>query len=105
MKCIQCDNQIEQIGTKPKLYCSDACRKAYKRANGQMETDKQQTDTPKLANGQTRELTPNEKQGLTTKNRCHGCDSEVSDLVCICQDCVKNDTSHKSLNIDIIGCE
>ena len=100
-----CDNQIEQIGTKPKLYCSDACRKAYKRANGQMETDKQQTDTPKLANGQTRELTLNEKSEAITKNNCHGCGKDVSDMVCICLTCVNEGITHKGLNIDIGGCE
>ena len=56
MICIQCKTEIEPSkGTKPRLYCSDACRKAHKRANGQidkqtdiieMETDKPLKDRP-----------------------------------------------------------
>ncbi len=37
MQCKQCDTDVESMGTKPKLFCSDACRKRYKRT--------QQTDT------------------------------------------------------------
>ena len=47
-KCMYCSELVESIGTKPKKYCSDRCRKAYKRrveqtdkiTNGRMQTDK-----------------------------------------------------------------
>jgi hypothetical protein len=34
-KCINCDKQLEEANTKPKKFCSDRCRKAYGRDNGQ----------------------------------------------------------------------
>jgi hypothetical protein len=47
MNCLNCNKPISSEGTKPKLYCSDKCRKAYKRtketdkpASGQEQTDK-----------------------------------------------------------------
>lgn len=56
MKCLNCSVSIVSIGTKPKKYCSDKCRKQYVRAlkaNGinTEQTDKRtgnlQTDTDK----------------------------------------------------------
>ena len=46
-KCVNCGKPVESTGTKPKLYCSDACRMKYKRtlqtntANEQVQTNKQ----------------------------------------------------------------
>jgi len=50
MECLNCGKEIETKGTKPKKYCSDRCRKAYKRTR-QADTNGQQTDKI-AANGQ-----------------------------------------------------
>ena len=48
MNCLYCNKEIISNGTKPSKYCSDKCRKAFGRANGQSPAE--QTDR---ANGQT----------------------------------------------------
>lgn len=104
IKCKLCAKPIESKGTKPRLYCSDACRKAYKRVNGQtdiIETDKVQTDN----NPDKYPLTANEKSGKTKQGICHGCGKEVSNICCICLTCVNAGISHKSLGIDINKCD
>lgn len=42
MDCKQCGKEIQSKGTKPKQYCSDACRMRYKRTEepNRMETNK-----------------------------------------------------------------
>ncbi len=46
MECMNCGKEIESKGTKPAKYCSDACRKRYKRTQKRTELE---TD---VANGQ-----------------------------------------------------
>ena len=64
-KCVSCGKPVPQTANKKhKLYCNDACRKAYKRRgesaqegmeclgfvkSGQSKADKSNTDTPKEA--------------------------------------------------------
>jgi hypothetical protein len=49
MRCINCSKDVVSAGTKPKKYCSDACRKAYKRTfskrTGQTDSPFLETDT------------------------------------------------------------
>ena len=110
-----CDKDISQIeGKRAKLYCSDACRKAYKRKtdtntgqinNGHSLPDRPLTDkvsyNPEI---HERPLTDNEKKGITQYGICHNCKKEVSHLICICRDCTTKGITHKSLNIDIDHC-
>jgi len=116
-KCKQCSKDISQIeGKRTKLYCSDACRKAYKRKtdtnNGQINngqpnslTDRPLTDRVKYnPDIHERPLTLNEKQGITEYGKCHACKTPVSHLICICRDCTTKDITHESLNIDIAHC-
>ena len=106
-KCLMCSKDISQIdGKRAKLYCSDACRKAYKRKTDIIPltdkslTDKSITDT---INGQP--LTENEKQGITTQGICHGCGKEVSNICCICHSCITKGVTHESLGLDITKCD
>lgn len=48
-KCLNCGIEVVSKGTKPTKYCSDRCRKAYKRTQDKKRTE--QTD----ANGQNKE--------------------------------------------------
>lgn len=43
MKCLNCETDVVSKGTKPAKYCSDACRKAYKRTQDKKRTE--QTDS------------------------------------------------------------
>ena len=55
MKCKNCDIELEESKTRPRVFCSDKCTKAYNRRleNGQLDkitdkiTDKKIMDTPK----------------------------------------------------------
>lgn len=51
MKCLnECGKEVVSKGTKPAKYCSDACRKAYKRSESKrtQQTDTEQTDKIKI---------------------------------------------------------
>lgn len=44
MKCLNCDNDIEQVnGKRPKIYCNDACRMSYKRTGNTEQVISEQT--------------------------------------------------------------
>jgi len=48
MKCLNCGKEIVSQGTKPKKYCSDACRMAYKRTKqtNSLANEREQTNKP-----------------------------------------------------------
>ncbi len=49
-KCVQCEKELEQIsGKEPKRFCSDKCRKAFKRATTDTTSDKPTSDTVKMS--------------------------------------------------------
>ena len=99
--CKQCNKDISQTeGKRVKLYCSDACRKAYNRSLpdkiDDSLPDKPLTDNPLKA-------LPDKvytKQGL-----CHGCGKEVKHYICLCYECVASGITHKSLNLNISKCD
>lgn len=86
MKCKQCDIEIESKGTKPKLFCSDACRKKWKRTQDKKRTEQADTSGQTPETGQTAQTTqqPDEQEaaqatksdnhehcpGLTIKDEC-----------------------------------
>ena len=51
-----------------------------------------------------RQLTKNEKNGITEYGKCHGCNNPVSHLICICRKCVESGLTHKSLKLNINNC-
>lgn len=57
MKCLNCSNDIVSKGTKPKKYCSDACRMQYKRTEqtntGTNEHQTNKNKTSDVASGST----------------------------------------------------
>jgi len=112
-KCINCNKDISQIeGKRIKLYCSDACKKAFyrkrdKTIKGQPISLKDNPLRDKIKHNpdiHERPLTLNEKQGITEYGICHSCGNEVSHLICICSKCTTKDITHESLNIDIAHC-
>ncbi len=54
-ECKNCGKEVHTIGTKPRMFCSDRCRKAFSR----------QEQTDRIANGQ--EQTDKPKRGLDIK--------------------------------------
>lgn len=63
MECKQCNKVIESLGTKPKLFCSGACRKKWARlaAKRMEQTDKrtEQTDTIEQTDAQPEQADTN----------------------------------------------
>lgn len=56
-KCVNCGIEVVSDGTKPKKYCSDKCRMAYKRTNAnEQTTNEQQTNTFKDAVGREHKI-------------------------------------------------
>lgn len=53
--CVHCGKIIEQQGNRPKLYCSDKCRKAFNRKAGIVNPDIQsgQSVNPDSSTGST----------------------------------------------------
>ena len=50
-KCKNCSKVIESKGTKPKQFCSDACRKKWNRTQLQEQASKRTLQADELANG------------------------------------------------------
>jgi len=104
-KCLFCQ---KTISIKAK-YCSDKCRKAFSRKSdkqpGQIQPGQPKNTNPDKQPGQERELTPNEKSGITHPGKCHACNKDVSHLRCLCLECLNEGITHKSLSIDIKRCE
>ena len=91
-KCLLCNKDISD---KAK-YCSDRCRKAFSR-----NPDKQ---VGQIQPGQIKEpeqMTSDKQPGQVVIGKCHGCNRDVPEYVCICYECFRNGITHKSLNIDI----
>lgn len=87
-KCKFCNKEISQKAT----FCSDKCRMAFKRSQPE----------------QNKEIQPEQiqpEQVWTERGKCHSCGEEVSDLICICQECLKKGITHKGLGLDIKKCE
>ena len=82
MKCLGCGKDVISAGTKPKLYCSDACRKAFSR--------KSIKNAELRATGQTDEETDEETDRIeqtdtngheqTDKTRANGQMAEQTDI-------------------------
>ena len=51
MDCKQCGLVLEQVGNRQREYCSDRCRKAYKRSNP--DTSNPDTSNPDTSNPDT----------------------------------------------------
>lgn len=49
-QCINCNIDLKEQNTKPSQYCSDACRKAFKRKESGQENGQKITDTEKTDN-------------------------------------------------------
>lgn len=75
MKCKSCDTEITSKGTKPKKFCSDACRMAYKRTSKRTEVE---TNT---ANEQTL-LQPSPLEAVEDFTT-----GEIVAVVCHCRHC------------------
>lgn len=96
-KCLQCNKEVPQtIGKKTRLFCNDACRKAYSRANADKisnskadnskadniisiedgksgQLTKQQLSHPEL-------LTDEQRIGKAIKGYCHGCGRDFTKI-------------------------
>ena len=70
-KCLYCSELVGGEGTKPKLYCSDRCRKAYKRRGEQTDRLSKRT-----------EQTDKVKGGV-----CWCCGAEIDKRTVCCQEC------------------
>ncbi len=102
-KCLQCNTIIAQTeGKRAKLYCSDACRKAYQRAL----TDRVDDSLPDKPLPDTTLKALTDKQPIKAQQGiCHGCGKVVKDYICICYNCTHSGVTHKSLGIDISKCD
>lgn len=70
-KCMYCSEPVESIGTKPKKYCSDRCRMAYKRRTE--ETNRQSKRT--------------EQTNRITGGTCWCCGKAIAPILVCCQEC------------------
>ena len=70
-KCMYCSELIESKGTKPKRYCSDRCRKAYKRRSEQTDSQSKRTQQTDKVKGGT----------------CWCCGKDIEPVLVCCQEC------------------
>ena len=98
MECKQCKKELEQATTKPKLFCSDRCRKAYNRGLLTPEkTDKvseiTDTITDKKENGQ-------EKTDKHIDGTCYGCgEPQPYPLTEICYKCIARGATREIIGL------
>ena len=108
-KCLQCGKEYEPIRATSK-FCSTNCRIKYNRLTVS-KNDNLTVSMPKKVtvsyNSEIheRQLTKNEKAGITEYRKCHNCGEKVSHLICLCNKCVIAGVTHQSLQIDIKKCE
>ena len=109
MQCLQCNKEIISNGTKPVKYCSDACRKRYKRTE---QTDKpaatgqiiEQTDTNgqqpiSLTMDNINELTNN--SASYTPQGCTQSQETISDIPLNSGDILPLDLTIHDFNYDV----
>ena len=80
-KCKNCGKEIESLGTKPKLYCSDACRKRSKRTEQTDKTANGQEQTDKTANGQEQTDKPMTATEVNSHRAVNAADVTLSQLI------------------------
>jgi len=96
-KCLQCNKEISQIeGKKTRLFCSDACRMAYKRKANKLEFKSEQTKSEQPFKSE--QIKSEQKVEI---GKCHACGKIVPDYICICYDCFKKGNTHESLGLEM----
>lgn len=70
-KCMYCSEPVESIGTKPKKYCSDRCRMAYKRRVEETNRKSKRTQQTNRVKGGT----------------CWCCGKSIEPILVCCQEC------------------
>jgi len=123
-KCLQCNNQIEQIeGKKARLYCGDSCRIAFKRKANIIDPISEQTKSEQtISEHSNPNMTEDEKRiGKVIEGYCHGCGRKITEikgmatgtflseeqakLICLCHECIKQGITHETLDMDISKCD
>ncbi|MEA3431450.1 MAG: hypothetical protein U9R01_02050 [candidate division WOR-3 bacterium] len=110
--CQQCQKEYKATRDTSK-YCSPQCRKLAFLNSKPLSVPNNNFSVPQVSvpeikrstvkydpNIHERQLTENEKKGITEYGKCHGCGKEVEHY--ICDKCFNNNITHE--NIDIKGC-
>ena len=86
MQCLNCGVEIQQLGNKPKKFCSDRCRMEFVRIERAKSV---RIEKVKVA-----------------ETVCHGCnEKQENPNVCVCSKCIDKGVTHKSLNRDNLSIE
>ena len=95
MKCLHCGTETESTGKRPKKYCSDKCRMAYKRTNEQITNEQITNEQPKKRTEETNTLETNTLEEVANE---HNVPDNYGQPDCECRHCA-NAAKSKSGNV------